>query len=127
MDFGEGPVGLITYMRTDSVNLAVEAVREIRGVIGELYGKDALPDAPRIYRTKSKNAQEAHEAIRPTSAARTPEQLAGKLDADQHKLYALIWQRAVACQMEPAVFDTVAVDLAGRRRATRCARTARRW
>ena len=112
VDFGEGPVGLITYMRTDSVSLAVEAVREIRGVIGRLYGAEALPDAPRMYRTKSKNAQEAHEAIRPTSAARTPEQLAGRLDPDQHKLYTLIWRRAVASQMEAAVFDTVAVDLA---------------
>ena len=112
VDFGEGPVGLITYMRTDSVSLAVEAVREIRGVIGRLYGAEALPDSPRMYRTKSKNAQEAHEAIRPTAASRTPEQLAGRLDPDQHKLYTLIWRRAVASQMEAAVFDTVAVDLA---------------
>jgi DNA topoisomerase I len=112
VDFGEGPVGLITYMRTDSVNLGVEAVREIRGTIGRLYGAEALPDAPRIYRTKSKNAQEAHEAIRPTSAARSPEQLAGRLDPDQHRLYTLIWRRAIASQMEAAVFDTVAVDLA---------------
>jgi DNA topoisomerase-1 len=112
VDFGEGPVGLITYMRTDSVNLAVEAIRDIRDVIGKAYGAEALPDAPRVYRTKSKNAQEAHEAIRPTGAFRNPEQLAGKLDADQHKLYTLIWRRAVASQMEAAVFDTVAVDLA---------------
>ncbi|HSD54659.1 MAG TPA: DNA topoisomerase I [Burkholderiales bacterium] len=112
VDFGEGPVGLITYMRTDSVTLAMEAVREIRATITGLYGTDALPDAPRTYRTKSKNAQEAHEAVRPTSAARTPEQLAGKLDADEHRLYTLIWRRAVASQMEAAVFDTVAVDLA---------------
>jgi DNA topoisomerase-1 len=112
VDFGEGPVGLITYMRTDSVSLAVEAVREIRGTIARLYGQEALPDSPRMYRTKSKNAQEAHEAIRPTSAARTPEQLAGKIEADEHRLYTLIWKRAVASQMEAAVFDTVAVDLA---------------
>jgi len=112
VDFGEGPVGLITYMRTDSVNLGVEAVREIRGVIGRLFGADALPETPRVYRTKSKNAQEAHEAVRPTSAGRTPEQLAGRIDADEHKLYTLIWRRAVASQMEAAVFDTVAVDLA---------------
>jgi DNA topoisomerase-1 len=112
VDFGEGPVGLITYMRTDSVNLAVDAVREIRGVISKLYGDVALPEAPRIYKTKSKNAQEAHEAVRPTSPARTPEQIAGKIDADEHKLYTLIWRRAVASQMEAAVFDTVAVDLA---------------
>ncbi len=112
VDFGEGPVGLITYMRTDSVSLGVEAIREIRSVIGRLYGAEALPDAPRMYKTKSKNAQEAHEAIRPTSPALTPEQLAGKLDPDQHKLYTLVWRRAVASQMEAAVFDTVAVDLA---------------
>ena len=111
VDFGEGPVGLITYMRTDSVSLGIDAIREIRGTIGRLYGAEALPDSPRMYRTKSKNAQEAHEAIRPTSAARAPEQLAGKLDPDQHKLYTLIWRRAVASQMEAAVFDTVAVDL----------------
>jgi DNA topoisomerase-1 len=115
VDFGEGPVGLITYMRTDSVTLGIEAIREIRGVIGRLYGAEALPAAPRMYKTKSKNAQEAHEAIRPTSAARTPEQLAGRLDADQHRLYTLIWRRAVASQMEAAVFDTVAVDLAAGR------------
>jgi len=112
VDFGEGPVGLITYMRTDSVSLAGEAVQEIRGVIERLYGSAALPDSPRHYRTKSKNAQEAHEAIRATSAARTPEQLAGRLDPDQHRLYTLVWRRAVASQMEAAVFDTVAVDLA---------------
>jgi DNA topoisomerase I len=112
VDFGEGPVGLITYMRTDSVSLAVEAVREIRDVIARLYGRDSVPDAPRMYRTKSKNAQEAHEAVRPTEASRTPEMLAGKIDADEHRLYTLIWRRAVASQMEAAVFDTVAVDLA---------------
>jgi DNA topoisomerase-1 len=88
VDFGEGPVGLISYMRTDSVSLGNEAVREIRSVIGKLYGAAALPDSPRMYRTKSKNAQEAHEAVRPTSAARTPEMLAGKIDADEHRLYA---------------------------------------
>jgi DNA topoisomerase-1 len=111
IDFGEGPVGLISYMRTDSVNLGNDAVREIRSVIAQQYGADALPDSPRIYRTKSKNAQEAHEAIRPTSAARLPERLAHKLSDDEAKLYTLIWRRAVASQMEAAVFDTVAVDL----------------
>ena len=111
VDFGEGAVGLITYMRTDSVNLANEAVQEIRQVITQLYGNESLPEAPRVYKTKSKNAQEAHEAIRPTSAAITPDRLEGKIDADQLKLYGLIWKRAVASQMEPAVYDTVAVDL----------------
>jgi DNA topoisomerase I len=112
VDFGEGPVGLITYMRTDSVSLAGEAIADLRKSIARIYGAEAVPSSPRQYRTKSKNAQEAHEAIRPTSAARTPEQLAGKLDPEQHKLYTLIWRRAVASQMEAALFDTVAVDLA---------------
>jgi DNA topoisomerase I len=116
VDFGEGAVGLITYMRTDSVSLAVEAVTEIRATIERLYGKEGLAEAPRVYKTKSKNAQEAHEAVRPTSAAVTPQQLEGKIDADQFKLYALIWKRAIACQMAHAVFDTVAVDMiAGQR------------
>jgi len=111
VDFGEGAVGLITYMRTDSLNLAAEALQEIRQVIQNLYGADSLPAEPRAYKTKSKNAQEAHEAIRPTSAAITPDRLEGKIDADQFKLYSLIWKRAVASQMEPAVYDTVAVDM----------------
>ena len=111
VDFGEGPVGLITYMRTDSVSLGIEAVREIRSVIGRTYGAEALPDSPRMYRTKSKNAQEVHEAVRPTAASRTPESLTGRIEPDEHKLYTLIWRRAVASQMEAAVFDTVAVDL----------------
>jgi DNA topoisomerase I len=116
VDFGEGAVGLITYMRTDSVSLATEAVNEIRATIENLYGKEGLAEAPRVYKTKSKNAQEAHEAVRPTSASITPQQLEGKIDADQLKLYALIWKRAIACQMAHAVFDTVAVDMiAGQR------------
>jgi DNA topoisomerase-1 len=111
VDFGEGAVGLITYMRTDSVNLAKEAVTEIRQVVGQLYGNKCLPDTPRLYKTKSKNAQEAHEAVRPTSAALIPDRLAGKIDADLLKLYTLIWKRTVASQMAHAVYDTVAVDL----------------
>jgi DNA topoisomerase I len=111
VDFGEGAVGLITYMRTDSVNLANEALQEIRQVITSMYGAESLPEEPRIYKTKSKNAQEAHEAIRPTSAAVTPERLEGHIEADQLRLYSLIWKRAVASQMEPAIYDTVAVDL----------------
>jgi DNA topoisomerase-1 len=111
VDFGEGAVGLITYMRTDSVNLAAEAVAEIRSVIERLYGKEGLAEEPRVYKTKSKNAQEAHEAIRPTSASITPQQLEGRIDPDLLKLYTLIWKRAVACQMAHAVYDTVAVDL----------------
>jgi DNA topoisomerase I len=119
VDFGEGAVGLITYMRTDSVNVANEALGEIREVIEKLYGKESLPESPRVYKTKAKNAQEAHEAIRPTSAAITPDRLDGKIDADQLKLYGLIWKRAVASQMEPAVYDTVAVDLVPGTKASR--------
>ncbi len=108
---GEGAVGLISYMRTDSVNLANEAIAEIREVIAKRYGQDHLPDEPRVYKTKSKNAQEAHEAIRPTSAARAPEDIHGKLTEEQRKLYELIWKRTIACQMEQAIFDTVTADL----------------
>ncbi len=111
VDIGEGTVGLITYMRTDSLNLAQEAIGQIRDVIVQLYGQDGLAEEPRIYRTKSKNAQEAHEAIRPTAASILPADLERKIDADQYRLYSLIWKRTVACQMAPAVFDTVAVDL----------------
>jgi DNA topoisomerase-1 len=98
-------------MRTDSVSLAAEAVQEIRSVIARLYGAEALAEEVRVYKTKSKNAQEAHEAIRPTSAAIIPADIESRLEADQFKLYALIWKRAVACQMAHAVFDTVAVDI----------------
>jgi DNA topoisomerase I len=112
IDIGEGSVGLITYMRTDSVTLADEALGDLRAVIAERYGKDNVPEEPRRYTTKAKNAQEAHEAIRPTSAARHPENLRRFLDPSQHKLYELIWKRTVASQMNPAVYDTVALDLA---------------
>ncbi len=108
----EGNVGLISYMRTDSVTLAQTALDEIRDVIRERYGAKNVPDDARVFKTKAKNAQEAHEAIRPTSVARSPESLKGKLDRDQLKLYTLIWQRTMACQMVPAVYDTVALDLA---------------
>lgn len=108
----EGTVGLISYMRTDSVNLSQEAVAEIRDVIARDYGTGALPDQPTVYHTKSKNAQEAHEAIRPTSALRTPGQVARHLSEDERKLYELIWKRALACQMIPATLNTVSVELA---------------
>lgn len=104
-------LGLITYMRTDSVTLAQDALEELRKVIAARYGAHAVPETPRHYKAKSKNAQEAHEAIRPTSAARAPEQIARFLTPDQAKLYELIWKRTVACQMQPAVFDTVSVEL----------------
>jgi len=104
--------GHITYMRTDSVSLSKGAVAEIRDMIKASFGDKALSDGVNEYKTKSKNAQEAHEAIRPTAAAETPQKAEQDLhDEDQRRLYALIWKRAVACQMAPAVFDTVAVDL----------------
>ena len=104
--------GYISYMRTDSVNLSAEAVREIRETIEAQFGKKGLSDGVNEYKTKSKNAQEAHEAIRPTVAAETPQKSETDIhDEDQRRLYALVWKRAIACQMAPAVFDTVAVDL----------------
>lgn len=111
IDVGSGAVGLISYMRTDSVHLAAEALTEIREFIENRYGKENVPDEPKVYKTKSKNAQEAHEAIRPTSVARTPDSLKEFLLPEQHRLYDLIWKRTVASQMVHAIFDTVAVDL----------------
>ncbi|MEX1828118.1 DNA topoisomerase I [Luteibacter sp. CQ10] len=106
----EGNVGLITYMRTDSVALSDDAVAELRDLIGRDYGRTALPDGPQVYKSKSKNAQEAHEAVRPTSAMRTPRSVASFLNDDQRKLYELIWKRTVACQMVHATLNTVSVE-----------------
>lgn len=111
VDVGQGAVGLITYMRTDSVSLSDDAVVEIRHYIDNKIGSDYLPSTAKVYKTKSKNAQEAHEAIRPTSVYRTPEEVKPFLTADQFRLYQMIWQRAVACQMAPARFDTTSVDI----------------
>jgi DNA topoisomerase-1 len=111
VDIGEGQVGLITYMRTDSLNLAQEAIGQIRDVIVQLYGQEGLAEEPRIYKTKSKNAQEAHEAIRPTAAGVLPGDIEKKIESDQFRLYTLIWKRTVACQMAPAIFDTVTVEM----------------
>lgn len=111
IDIGSGTMGLITYMRTDSVNLAAEAIAEIRSFILQRYGEDNCPKSARAYKTKSKNAQEAHEAIRPTSIKQTSEMLQEALTADQFKLYSLIWKRTLACQMAEALVDTVAIDL----------------
>ena len=111
IDFGEGATGLITYMRTDSVVLSAAAVKEIRGYVSATYGGACLPEKPRAYKTGSKSAQEAHEAIRPTLAARTPKDLETALDRNQLRLYELIWKRAVACQMVDAVYDTVSADI----------------
>jgi len=112
VDTGGGAVGLITYMRTDAVILANEALTEIRDYISAKFDPDYLPKAPVQYKNKSKNAQEAHEAIRPTSILRTPDDVRAFLTADQAKLYEMIWKRALACQMSPAKFDTVSLDLA---------------
>jgi DNA topoisomerase-1 len=111
IDIGGEVVGLISYMRTDAVNLAAEALAEIREVIKGRFGEENLPPEPQVYKNKSKNAQEAHEAIRPTSAARTPESIKDHLKPEQFKLYELIWRRTIACQMMHALLDTVAVDM----------------
>ncbi len=112
VDIGGETVGLITYMRTDGVQMAAEAIGAARELIGTQYGPAFLPAAPRIYKTKAKNAQEAHEAIRPTDMSRRPEDVASFLDRDQLRLYELIWRRTIASQMESAVLDQVAVDIA---------------
>ncbi|MBL1293134.1 MAG: type I DNA topoisomerase [Thiotrichales bacterium] len=108
---GDGPIGLISYMRTDSVNLAAEAVEEIRELITKRYGANEIPKAPNSFKTKSKNAQEAHEAIRPTSANYVPSDIKTHLTSDQFKLYELIWKRTIACQMIHATLDMVGVNL----------------
>ena len=114
-DVGEGgTTGLITYMRTDSMNVSTIAQDEAREYVMGKYGKDYLPAEAPIYKTKSANAQEAHEAIRPTSAMRDPEKVKDFLDPAMFKLYRLIWQRFVASQMESAVFDTLQVEVTGK-------------
>lgn len=102
--------GLITYMRTDAVNLSKEAIAACRDAILKYFGEAYLPKVAKEYKTKSKNAQEAHEAIRPSDVMNTPKKMEAKLDSDAHKLYELIWKRTVACQMNPAVLDKVAID-----------------
>ena len=111
INIGGETVGLITYMRTDSLSLASEAIDEIRSLINQRYGKDNLPEEARVFKNKSKNAQEAHEAIRPTSVKHLPEDLRSYLKPDQLALYELIWKRTMACQMIHATLDTVSVDL----------------
>lgn len=112
IDIGGETTGLITYMRTDSVNLAQEAIEEIRAYISSNFDADYLPKAALSYKNKSKNAQEAHEAIRPTSILRSPQEVRQYLSAEQIKLYEMIWKRTLACQMSAAKFDTVSLDLA---------------
>ena len=111
IDTGGGATGLITYMRTDSVNLSDDALAELREFITERFGEENLPSKPQQYKTKAKNAQEAHEAIRTTSIRRTPDELKQHLNKDQFKLYELIWKRTLACQMIHATLNTVTADL----------------
>ena len=111
VNIGGDTVGLITYMRTDGVQIAGEAIAACRSLIAGSHGADYLPPSPRAYRTKAKNAQEAHEAIRPTDFNHPPEDMAAYLDRDQQRLYELIWKRMVASQMESAVLDQVAVRI----------------
>ncbi|MCX7855298.1 MAG: type I DNA topoisomerase, partial [Anaerolineae bacterium] len=108
---GSGPVGLITYMRTDSTNVAEQAQAEARQYIARRYGENFLPPQPPIYKTRTKGAQEAHEAIRPTSVFREPEAIKDQLTRDQYRLYQLIWQRFVASQMPAALYDTMTVEI----------------
>lgn len=110
-NIGGETVGLITYMRTDGVSMAQEAISAIRGHVGAEYGQNYLPGSPRLYQNKSKNAQEAHEAVRPTDVSRRPEDMRRYLEADEAALYDLIWKRAVASQMESAVFDQATIDV----------------
>ncbi len=114
----EGTVGLITYMRTDSFNVSRDAQQEAREQIEKLYGKDYLPDKPPVYKTKAKGAQEAHEAIRPTSSLRVPAAMRNFLTNEQFRLYDLIWKRFIASQMAAAVFDSTTVDIAAWTTAT---------
>jgi len=111
VDIGGETVGLISYMRTDGTTLSGEAVAQLRGHIKDAYGDAYTPDAPRLYKSKAKNAQEAHEAIRPTNARRTPEQVARYVSPSEARLYDLIWKRAIASQMESAVMDQTTVDI----------------
>ncbi len=111
IDIGGETEGLITYMRTDSVNLSVDAVEEMRTLIAEVYGAHNVPKEPRAFKTKSKNAQEAHEAIRPTSIKRLPANIKRYLSDEQFKLYELIWKRTIACQMLHATLERITVDL----------------
>ena len=114
IDIGGETTGLITYMRTDGVQIANEAITQARQVIGENYGNAYVPEAPRQYQTKAKNAQEAHEAIRPTDLSRRPAELRGRLDSDQARLYELIWIRTIASQMESAELERTTVDIAAK-------------
>ena len=130
VDIGGETVGLISYMRTDGVQMAQEAITAIRDHVSHAYGLEYLPGAPRIYTSKAKNAQEAHEAIRPTDVARRPADMERYLNDEQRRVYDLVWKRAVASQMQSAELDQVAVDVASdgtRLRATGFDRGLRRF
>ena len=103
--------GLITYMRTDSVIMSNDAINQVRGFVNENYGAEYLPDSPRIYKSKAKNAQEAHECIRPTNINLTPKDIKKYITGEEFKLYEIIWQRAVSSQMSSAILDQVAVNI----------------
>jgi len=107
----EGTVGLITYMRTDSTRVSDDALTEVRELIGQTYGKEFMPESPNTYKSKQQGAQEAHEAISPTSAMRHPDEMKKFIEEDQYRVYKLIWQRFVASQMAPAVFDQTTIDI----------------
>jgi DNA topoisomerase-1 len=111
VDIGGQTVGLISYMRTDSVSLAKEAVEEIRNYVSDSFSSEYLPSKPPVFKSKTKNAQESHEAIRPTSILRTPDSVRSHLTADQARLYEMIWKRTLASQMAPARYDTVSADI----------------
>jgi DNA topoisomerase-1 len=114
IDLGtDDPVGLITYMRTDSTNISEQAIKEARDVIQELYGKEYLPEKPPTYQSRAKRAQEAHEAIRPTSARRKPDEIKSFLTKEQFLLYELIWKRFIASQMKPAIYNTLSIEIIG--------------
>jgi DNA topoisomerase-1 len=117
IDIGGETVGLITYMRTDGIDMTPEAITAVRGMIGKHYGKDYVPEAPRQYQNKSKNAQEAHEAVRPTDPNRLPADVSRTLDRDQARLYELIWNRAVASQMQAAELERTTVDISAKVRS----------
>ena len=119
-DIGGDTVGLITYMRTDGVQVAQEAIEGARQLIGQEFGDNYVPKAPRMYKTKAKNAQEAHEAIRPTDVTRTPKQMAQYLDKDQLKLYTLVWNRMIASQMESVVLDQVVATIVSEDKYATC-------
>ena len=103
--------GLITYMRTDSVVMGKDAINQVRDFVSKTYGQDYLPDTPRVYKSKAKNAQEAHECIRPTNIDLTPKEIKQFITGEEYKLYEIIWQRAVSSQMASAILDQVAVDI----------------